>query len=311
MKKFLGILIAFVILGSQNIFARNHIILESYLGQNNYNNYYNYDYNRNYNNFVTYDNRYNEASFYPQNTNSPRQNYTNYNYYNYNYNNYFYDYNYNNYKNNYTNPYYLPVVTSQSKYPGCSRDDITIGGQVWASCNALDRRTASDSRSGWFYHGAMHSAYTSNNWLNTTLRTEDKNFTNIKSWIYGPCANGYRLPTRWEWETAQAYSRANNTTIAKLLNLPYNGGYMSYKDARNNISVDARLNIGGAYWTSTTYYDTPYVMHLGSTLANYRTDGTDMSNMSSEYRWQNTDNGLELVPGLYQEIANVRCIKNI
>lgn len=163
MKKFLGILIAFVILGSQNIFARNHIILESYLGQNNYNNYYNYDYNRNYNNFVTYDNRYNEASFYPQNTNSPRQNYTNYNYYNYNYNNYFYDYNYNNYKNNYTNPYYLPVVTSQSKYPGCSRDDITIGGQVWASCNALDRRTASDSRSGWFYHGAMHSAYTSNN----------------------------------------------------------------------------------------------------------------------------------------------------
>lgn len=38
-------------------------------------------------------------------------------------------------------------VSYQSKYPGCSKADIIIGGQVWASCNALDKNTGSDSRS--------------------------------------------------------------------------------------------------------------------------------------------------------------------
>lgn len=324
MKKIFSIILTIVILGISNTtFAWNHIILEEYLGRDNYNSYNNYrNYNRNnynnynnYNNHISYDNRYwvnYETQYFPQNTNATRP----YNNYNYNYNYYYnYNYNYNNnyynrQNNNYTSPYTLPVVSSQSRYPGCSKDDLYIGGQIWASCNSLDRNSGSDFYSGWFYNGAMYAAYSSNNGKNNTLYTQDKNFTNIRNWTFWPCANGYRLPTRWEWETAQNYARNNNTTIARLLNLPYNGWYMAYKDIRWNISVDARLNIGGAYWTSTAYYDTPYVMHLGSTLANYRTDGTDMSYMDSQYRWQYTDNSLELVPGLYQEIANVRCIKN-
>lgn len=68
----------------------------------------------------------------------------------------------------------------------------------------------------------------------------------------GPCAVGYRLPTSSEWITLEQYARGNNSTVARILNLPYNGAYMGYRDARNIVSVDARLNIGGAYWTATS-----------------------------------------------------------
>lgn len=33
----------------------------------------------------------------------------------------------------------LRVVTAQTTYPGCSRPDIVLGSQIWASCNALEK----------------------------------------------------------------------------------------------------------------------------------------------------------------------------
>lgn len=38
-----------------------------------------------------------------------------------------------------------------STYPGCSQADIIIGGQIWASCNTIDRNAGSTEKSGWFF----------------------------------------------------------------------------------------------------------------------------------------------------------------
>lgn len=205
-------------------------------------------------------------------------------------------------------PEFLPAVSSTTRYPGCSKNDILLGGQIWASCNSTNLREWSDTESGWFFHGERYSVYKSQNGINNTLSWQGRSLQG-RSWIMGPCSIGYRLPTRGEWETAENYARQNSTTVASLLNLPYNGSFLGYQDARYNSQIEARVDVGGAYWTSTIGTDTPYIMHLGSTLGGYRTDGTDMSQMDATYRWQHTENGMELVPGKLQELANVRCIR--
>ncbi len=84
---------------------------------------------------------------------------------NYNYNNGNYNYNYNNQS---TFPYnngntFCTIINgvyqcSQNvygsdfaRYPGCTSADIVIGGQIWASCNALDRNQGSTKKTGWFF----------------------------------------------------------------------------------------------------------------------------------------------------------------
>lgn len=54
-------------------------------------------------------------------------------------------------------------VSSYSVYPGCSNSDIIIGGQIWASCNALDTGEGSASKSGWFFAGDSQSSFASYN----------------------------------------------------------------------------------------------------------------------------------------------------
>lgn len=207
-------------------------------------------------------------------------------------------------------PSNIPMIFADSTYPGCSRPDILVGGQKWASCNALDRRTGSDTRSGWFFPGEMYSLFVSDNGIGQRMDWQGRK-PFAKSWNFGPCSVGYRLPTRGEWETANMYAKQNNTTIANLLKLPYNASFMAYRDNRNWILPSARLNLGGAYWTASVAGETPYVLHLGSSLGGYRTDGTESSPSLLEYRWQNTENGLEMVASDIMELANVRCIKDL
>jgi len=213
------------------------------------------------------------------------------------------------YNPTYVYPSYLPYTSGGSRYPGCSRSDIVVGGQTWASCNAQTRRVGSDTVSGWFFSGDMYSVYESSNGIGNTLTWKGRSLVG-RSWTLGPCAPGYRLPTRGEWETAVFYARQNNVLLASLLSLPYNGGLYGYRDRANNVTVDARVDVGGAYWTSTTATDTPIVLHLGSNYAGYRTDGTDILTRQQQYRWQYGEEGLELVPGVASELANVRCIKD-
>jgi hypothetical protein len=70
----------------------------------------------------------------------------------------------------------LPTTTIApfSSYPGCSRSDIIIGGQVWAACNAEDRRRGSDSRSGWFFANDMYSSFIGYNGLGNRIEWQGK-----------------------------------------------------------------------------------------------------------------------------------------
>lgn len=73
---------------------------------------------------------------------------------------------------------YGPVLSS---YPGCGTADIIIGGQIWASCNALDRNIGSTNRSGWFFAGDAQSTFTSYNSSSATLEWVGKQ-TRDRSW---------------------------------------------------------------------------------------------------------------------------------
>lgn len=134
--------------------------------------------------------------------------------------------------------------------------------------------------------------------------------TRNSSWNVGPCATGYRLPTRGEWETVQTYARYNNTSVANLLSLPRNGGYQASKNTNGDVTITGRLSVEGSYWSSTYEGSNPIVMHLSSTYAGYSTNGTDYGYTSNGYVWTYTDTGLNLLASTTGELANVRCIKN-
>ena len=99
-------------------------------------------------------------------------------------------------------------------------------------------------------------------------------------------------------------------TLASLLSLSYNGGFYGYRDNAGNVTLSARTDVNGAYWSSTVEGSSPVVLHLASGYAGYRTDGTDYARNIDTARWQYNDTGLVLVQSNYSEIANVRCIKN-
>lgn len=206
-------------------------------------------------------------------------------------------------------PGQYPYTSTSYSYPGCTRTNIIIGGQEWSACNATDRNASSLDQSGWFFGGDVQSSFLSYNGIGNTLSWQWKQ-TRSQSWTYGPCASGYRLPTRGEWETAIYYARLNGTTLSNLLNLPYNGAYYGYRDTAGDITLSHRADVNGAYWTSTLEGSTPVVLHLGSSYAGYRTDGTDYTRDGSRTRWEYMDNGLALTQSQYSELANVRCIKN-
>jgi hypothetical protein len=170
----------------------------------------------------------------------------------------------------------------------------------------------SDDRSGWFFANDMYSSFVGYNGLGNRIEWQGKVIPE-SNWNDGPCAEGYRLPTRGEWETARYYARLNNTSLKSLLSLPLNGAYRGYKDSNSDVRLEARYDVDGAYWSSTVEYNNggyfPVVLHFNSSYAGYRTDGTDYSYSSNSYRWQYTDTGLELVGGTSSELANVRCIK--
>lgn len=101
-------------------------------------------------------------------------------------------------------------------------------------------------------------------------------------------------------------------SLANLLSLPTNGGYRANRDTNGDIILEARYDVNGAYWTSSFEYSGGYyptVLHLGATYQNYRINGTYQSYSNTNYNWQYTDTGLELVAGTSQEIANIRCIR--
>ncbi len=232
-----------------------------------------------------------------------------------------YPYNYNNNYNNFNNSNMICTIVNGSyqcnansyganfsTYPGCSTPDIVIGGQVWASCNAVDRGVGSTSKTGWFFAGDRESSFTSYNGANSALEWMGKQ-TREKSLQSGPCAAGYRLPTQGEWNTLQSYARAGNTTIANLISLGQNGSYQGSRNTAGDVSITGRLSPVAAYWSSTNDGGTPIVMHIGSTYAGYNTTGTDYGYVNNGYNWTYNNNGLELVRSTTGELANVRCIK--
>ncbi len=198
-------------------------------------------------------------------------------------------------------------------YPGCDRADIIIGGQVWAGCNATTQSKGSSVKSGWFFAGDKTASFLSYNGFDQRLEFQGKYKRQDWGWTVGPCARGYHLPTRGDFETSIYYSRLNNTTLASLLRLPQNGGYKTYRDSDGDIMVESRTNVAGAYWTSTKediYGVRNIVLHLGTSYAGYRMDGTDGVYNYDKYTWQYDDAGLELVGGEVTEMANVRCIRS-
>ena len=200
---------------------------------------------------------------------------------------------------------YGPV---SSTYPGCSTADIVIWGQIWASCNALDRNAGSTNRSGWFFAGDTQSTFTSYNGSNATLEWMGKQ-TQVGAWTTGPCASGYRLPNRGEWEVLQSYARANSTTIGSLISLQSNWGYQASRNSGWDVSLTSRLPVSAAYWTSTMDGGTPTVLHIGSSYAGYNTTGTDYGYVNNSYQWAYTDTGLTLQRSTTGELANVRCMR--
>jgi hypothetical protein len=199
-----------------------------------------------------------------------------------------------------------------SAYPGCNAPDIIVGGQQWASCNLKTRTIGASDRSGWFFPNDLYETFASYNWLGTRLEWQGKTLP-ISNWWDGPCASGYRIPTRSEWETALYYARLNNTSVANLLSLPQNGGYRGYKDSNGDVRLESRSDVTGAYWSSTVEYNNggyfPVAVFLGSSYAGYRIDGTYTTYQQNGYSWQYTSVGLSLVGGTSSDLANIRCIK--
>lgn len=202
----------------------------------------------------------------------------------------------------------LPLIGHT--YPGCSNPDRIVGGQMWASCNALTKGRGSDTRSGWFFAGARFSAFSSYNGLSSILDSERK-ISQIDT-RNGPCASGYRLPTRGDWETAMMYARWNQTTLAWLLGLPYNGSYRAFQADNGDSEIESRDGFLGAYWSSTIEDISgtrPIILHLGVSDRGYRGDCTDGAYSQDTYRWNDGGSGIELVAWELTEIANVRCIR--
>lgn len=125
----------------------------------------------------------------------------------------------------------------------------------------------------------------------------------------GPCATGYRLPTRGEWETLQSYARAGSTTIASLISLGQNGSYQGSRNTNGDIVIIGRLSASAAYWSSSVEGGVPVVMHVASSYAGYNTTGTDYGYVNNAYQWTYTDTGLALLRSTTGELANVRCIR--
>lgn len=198
-------------------------------------------------------------------------------------------------------------------YPGCDRSDILIGGQVWAGCNAMTQSKGSSEKSGWFFAGDKYASFIAYNGIDQRLSFQGKYKPQDWGWTVGPCARGYRLPNRWDFETAIYYSRLNGTSLAWLLVLPENGGYRTYRDSDGDIMVESRTQVTGAYWTSTKeniYGLRNIVLHLWSVSSGRRMDGTEGVYNTEKYTWQYDDAGLELIGGEQTEMANVRCIRN-
>lgn len=209
--------------------------------------------------------------------------------------------------------YYYPhqygYTSTRSAYPGCNKSNIIIGGQEWSACNSIDRNRSSSEQSGWFFAGDIQSTFLSYNGIWNSLAWQGKQTRN-SSWTQWACATGYRIPSRSEWEMAIFYARQNGTTLATLLWLPYNGAFYGYRDSDGNVTLSKRADVNGAYWTSSIEWSNPTILHLASSYAWYRTDGTDYTNSHSSTRWQYTEKWLVLTQSNYSEIANVRCIKN-
>lgn len=204
----------------------------------------------------------------------------------------------------------LVLPLSTFAYPGCSTSDLMIGGQVWSSCNSLTKNKGSEQKSGWFMAGDKLPTFLSYNGWGSRLEFQRK--VSQTDRYSGPCASGYRVPTRGEWETAIYYARLNGVTLASLLSLPHNGSYRAFRDSDGDIMVESRDSVLGAYWSSTydnIYGARPTILHLGANYRGYRMDGTDGAYQEESYKWQYGETGLELVGGEETEMANVRCIR--
>jgi hypothetical protein len=97
--------------------------------------------------------------------------------------------------------------------------------------------------------------------------------------------------------------------LSDMIGLANNGAYQASRNSAGDITITGRLPVAAGYWTSTMDGGTPTVMHIGSTYAGYRTDGTDYGYVSSGYNWTYTDTGLQLLRSTVGELANVRCVR--
>jgi hypothetical protein len=203
---------------------------------------------------------------------------------------------------------------SQS-YPGCGAWDIIVGEQIWASCNAVGRGEGSDNFSGWFGWGQTLPILTSINGRSTLYEgiTRAKS-SSTTDWSRGPCASGYRIPTRYEWEDVILNARRNNSSVATLLKLPLNGAKLITRDKKGNITGLKSINYEGSYWTSSSENipgRSPMIMHIGQSYGYSKYDGTESSISNTGYEWKWNENGKELVERSMDEVANVRCIRDL
>ncbi|EKD44512.1 MAG: hypothetical protein ACD_71C00114G0010 [uncultured bacterium (gcode 4)] len=88
---------------------------------------------------------------------------------------------------------------AESQYPGCDKSDIKIWNQIWSSCNI-----GSNKAGTWTESYGKSIVFWSDKWF--------KEFNLVELYMHqedalgwknkqGPCANGYNIPSKKDWDT--------------------------------------------------------------------------------------------------------------
>lgn len=114
-------------------------------------------------------------------------------------------------------------VAKISQYPGCNAPDIVLSNwQIWSACNVWASVSWTWSESYWdIYKWWNNTPASSLNWLTLT-----SNPTWWSNWIW-PCADGYKIWTKNDWEMTYNLLNKNYNELVNKLLIPKAGYWRS------------------------------------------------------------------------------------